>query len=166
MFGKSAVLLMAFSMAISCGSDDGGSGTGGGSGSFLQAKVDGDTFKAEVMGQPTVTAIRQGSGATTLIQISGANASVNGMNVILFGVTGTGTYNVGPDSDSVLAYTTSSSASYDTGECDGATGTVTVTALTDDKVEGTFEFTGKSEENACGAKSITQGKFRGVFIQN
>jgi hypothetical protein len=165
MIGKSAVLAIALALA-SCGSDDNGTGTGGNSGSFLQGKVDGSQFKAQVMNQSTVVAIRQGSGDNTLIQITGADASANAMNVILYGVTATGTYQVNPDTNNVLAYTTSSSASYDTGECSGATGTITVTTLTDTKVEGTFTFTGKSEENACAAKSVTEGKFRGVFANN
>lgn len=163
--GKTVILLLAIAFATACSSDDGGSGTGGSSGSYIHAKVDGSSFKAEVMDHSTVIALRMDSGDGILVQLSGADANANAMNIILFGITEPGTYDIGPDSDSVLAYLGNSNQSFDTGECAGATGTVTITEISETKVKGTFQFTGKSEENGCSAKTISEGKFQGIFTE-
>lgn len=157
---KTTFLALAISLAAACSSDDAG-GSGGGSGSFLTSKVDGDNFKAEVMGQSTVVAVRNGN----FYQVSGSNAELQNISIGLFNVTDEGVFEVGPDTDNVLSYF-ENNVSYDTSNCDGATGTVTITALTDEKIEGTFSFTGKDDENCTAAKSVTTGKFRGVFLQN
>lgn len=160
MIGKSAFLAMALVVAASCSSDDAG-GSGGGSGSFLTSKVDGASFKAEIMGQSTVVAVRNGN----FYQISGSNADLKNIAIGLFNVTGEGTFEVGPDTDNVLSYL-ENNVSYDTSNCSGATGTVTITKLTEEKIEGTFSFTGKDDDNCANGKSVTTGKFRGVFMQN
>ncbi|NMH26731.1 DUF6252 family protein [Flavobacterium silvaticum] len=166
-FGKAILFTGLIALASACNGDE-AVGTGGQSGSYITASVNGSGFEAAVMGVSTVTAVRTGTGAGNLIMITGANPDAHAITINLFGITATGDYNVTPDSDSVMAYVDgmgSSTASYDTGECEGATGVVHVTQISDTQIEGTFEFTGKSEENSCAAKSVTNGSFRGIFMQ-
>ncbi|MBD3583370.1 DUF6252 family protein [Flavobacterium selenitireducens] len=157
---KTTCIALAVSLAAACSSDDAG-GSGGGSGSFLTSKVDGANFKAAVMGQSTVVAVRNG----TFYQIGGSNAELQNMTIGLFNVTGEGTFEVGPDTDNVLSFF-ENNISYDTSDCAGATGTVTVTKLDEEMIEGTFSFTGKQDENCASSKTVTTGKFRGIFMQN
>ncbi len=160
------IALMALTVVFnSCSSDDDNGGTGGtGSGSFLHAKVDGTQFKAEVMGQPTVGATRIGSGPAQIISVIGGIMDGTNVSISLLGVTEAGTYELSPDSDSVIAYTTAGgAAAYGTGICAGATGQIKITTLTAEKIEGTFTFTGKDGENCSSSKSITNGSFRGMF---
>lgn len=91
------------------------------------------------------------------------------MTVVLIGVSAPGTYEVNSDTNTTLGYaeeTSGTDVSWDTGDCEGASGTITVTTLTDTKVEGTFSFTGANDE-ACGdQKVVTNGSFRGTFTNN
>lgn len=166
--GKSLLLAGVLAFTAACSGDDSPSGTGGHTGSYVTAKVDGANFDAAVMGVPVVTALRTGTGDATLIMISGSDPDGKSMSLNLFGITETGTYNIGPATNSVLAYLEgvgTATTSFDTGECAGATGTVNITQISEAQVEGTFTFTGKSEENECTSRSITEGSFRGVFMQ-
>lgn len=167
-FGKTLLLTGLIALASACSGDDNPIGTGGQSGSYITANVNGSSYDTSIMGVSTVTALQTGVGTENLIMITGANAEFHAMTINLFGVTQTGDYQVNPDTNSLLAYvdeTGTSTSSYDTAECAGATGVVHVTQLSATQIEGTFEFTGKSEENGCAAKAITNGSFRGIFMQ-
>lgn len=170
-FGKSLAIGALTLLVSACSGDDSpsGTGTGGHSGSYITATVDGAGFDAAIMGVPVVTAVRTGAGDNNLIMITGSDSNGHSISINLFGVTQNGTYQVNPDTNSVLAYVDgmgNSTRSYDTGECAGATGSVNVTFVDDTKVEGTFQFTGKSEENGCAAKAVTSGSFRGIYLDN
>jgi hypothetical protein len=170
--------IMAFAaMALcltACSGDDGGNSGGGGSSldTYVNAKVDGVTFKTfSVQGHSLGAAMRTGTGDQTLISVSGSSASSMGSTDIktivisLLGITQPGTYTINSDSNSVLAYVDSASnISWDTSDCSGATGTIEITVLNDQKVEGSFSFTGKDDENCSSQKNITAGKFRGTFM--
>jgi hypothetical protein len=140
-------------------------------GSYINATADGAPFTTVVLGQSTANAFSTGTGAGRLITVAGSTVDLaNPTNsktilVSLLGINATGTYTVNQNSDSVLAYsvgTGSSMVAYSTGECSGATGTITVTSISATKVEGTFTFTGKND--GCGtSKSVTAGSFRGMF---
>ncbi|RYZ47933.1 MAG: hypothetical protein EOP49_19965 [Sphingobacteriales bacterium] len=167
-FTKSLLLTGIIALTAACNGDDSPGGTGSPSGTYIMAKVDGSSFDARVMGVSTAGAVRSGTGDMNLIQITGADANGRAMTLGIFGVTQPGTYQINPDTDSVGAYIDgvgTSTASYDTGECTGASGSIVVTQVSDTQVEGTFSFTGKSEENGCAAKSVTEGSFRGIFMQ-
>ena len=163
-----ALLVLALTMT-SCGDDDSGS-TGGGnnnlpSGSYIQAEVDGSTFKSEIMGQSTALVNKVGSGEGTLITIQGTTLDTNTLLLAIDGITETGTYTVDAEDDGTLMayFSANNSISYDTSDCAGATGTLKITHLDDSKIEGTFEFVGKDDENCSNSKSITEGSFRGIF---
>lgn len=153
-----------------CSSDSDGNGGGSTpSGTYLKAKVNGTQFQTlEIQGQSLAVANKTGSGANTLIMIQGSGdmTATNSMVINLIGITETGTYNITPDDDgNVLAYVENANTkSYDTSNCEGATGVLKITALTDTKIEGTFSFTGKDDENCSDTRSVTDGSFRGVFM--
>ena len=48
--------------------------------------------------------------------------------------------------------------------CTVATGTITITAITATKVEGTFSFTGAKDDDCSSHKVVTNGEFRGTFM--
>ena len=168
-FGKLGVAILAVLFAA-CSSDSDGGGGSTPSGTYIKSKIDGVEFKTlEVQGQSLAVAMKTGSGDQTLIMISGGG-DMNGstsMAINLLGISTPGTYNITPDSDSVMAYIdNTNTTSYDTSNCDGATGTITITTLNDTKIDGTFNFTAKNDENCTQSKAVTQGSFRGVFLQN
>ena len=168
-FGKLGIVAIALVLS-SCSNDDDDNNNGGPSGNaggYVSAKVDGAQFDSmEIMGISTVSALRTGTGDGTLISVTGSSDSSHSINIAMLGITSTGTYSVNPDSDgTTLAYVDSGTqTSYDTSNCSGATGTIVVTELTEDVVQGTFSFTGKVDEDCSQSKSVTEGSFRGVFM--
>ena len=151
-------------------SSDGGGGSTPSSGTYIKAKVDG-TWKQtySIQGYSAGVAVSTGSGLGRVIQISGANdqGATNSFAIYLIRIDAIGTYQINSDSDSVMAYLeTNTSTSWDTSDCAEATGTLKVTTLTSEKIEGTFSFTGKVDEDCSNSKSITEGSFRGVFMGN
>jgi hypothetical protein len=162
-------LFVSLSMLVlSCSSDD--NGDGGEStpdGTFIEGMVDGTQYTTyNIQGTSVGVAMSTGSGSGRLIMISGSN-DMNGttsFSINLLGINSTGTYQINPDSDSVLAFV--SGVSYDTSNCSGATGTINITTLNDNEIEGTFDFTGKDDENCSASKSVTSGSFRGEFMSN
>ncbi len=159
--------ILAAALILTACSDDDSSGSGGSSNSFIKAKVDNVQFKnLEIQGHSTTVATTSGTGDGRLIMISGADANMNNMAIIMMGINETGEYTIDPEDDgSVLAYVPSNSPSYDTSNCAGATGTLKITKINDERVEGTFSFVGKDDENCTATKTITAGSFRGIFLQ-
>ena len=158
-------------LAAACSSDsDGGSGGTLPSGTYIKSNFDGSSWQTfEVAGQSATVAMSNGTGAerTILINGTGNMSGTDSMVINLMGIDAPGTYTIDADSGGVLAYVvTASSLSYDTSNCDGASGTVVITAINDTKVEGTFSFTGKVDENCSDSKTFTEGSFRGVFSSN
>ena len=159
-------------MAMSCSKsdDNGGGGSTPGNGTYIKAKVDG-TWKQtySIQGYSAGVAVSTGSGVGRVIQITGSNdqGGTNSFAIYLIGINATGDYTVGPDTNSTLAYLeTNTSTSWDTSDCAQATGTIHISTLNDQKVEGTFSFTGKVDEDCSNSKSVTNGSFRGEFMSN
>ena len=155
-------------LVLSCSSDDnGGSGGSTPNGTYIKGTVDGTQFVTySVQGFSAGVATSINSGASRMINITGSN-DMNGttsFTINLMGINSTGTYQINPDSDSVMAFV--SGVSYDTSNCAGATGTINITTLNDTKIEGTFNFTGKDDENCSATKTVTAGSFRGEFMTN
>ena len=147
-------------------------------GTYINATVDGAPFTTVIAGQSTGgIATRGGSGATSVILVSGtsvnlATMATQSINISLIGVNAVGTFNVNNSSTTNQSYmsliTTAGAVAgtevvYDTATCSGATGTVIITSLSATKVEGTFSFTGKKSGACSMTKTITAGSFRGVF---
>jgi len=167
------VMVGAALLALSCSkSDDNGSGgSTPSSGTYIKAKVDG-TWKQTytIQGMSAGVAVSTGSGLGRVIQITGSNdqGGTNAFAIYLIGIDATGDYTLNSDSDSVMSYAeTATSSSWDTSSsCSGATGTVHITTLNSTKIEGTFSFTGKNDDDCSSSKNVTNGSFRGVFMSN
>ena len=165
----SKLALVALTVVLSsCSKDDDSSSSTPvpTSGSYITANVDGADFSSIVFGVSTATVNRIGTGEDSLIMVLGGDLETNSISINLLGISAPGTYAINPSLDgTVIGYVTSRDAtSWDTGNCD-ASGTLTVTALDNTKIEGTFSFVGKNGEDCAAAgKNITNGSFRGVFV--
>lgn len=160
----------ATALLISCSDDDGGS-TGGGNvpatGTYINAKVGGDQFETmSIQGITTGAAAKSGSGESTYITISASSQDTNTMVITMVGVTETGTYQLGPDSQTFVAFadTGSDMAYHSSADCANVSGEIKVTHYSDEKIEGTFTYTG-ADDDCTGTKNVTNGKFRGVYMQ-
>jgi len=168
LFGKLTIAALTL-LFISCSGDDNGGG-GSSSGGFVKAKVDGANFSST--SQFVVTVLGEGN---LVLQGALANGTSIAINVFAFdGTLETGTYNVGFSNNSEqytgsLSYNVFSGTTatvYSSLGCDNGTGTVEITAIDADKVEGTFSFDGREIEACSSTKSVTNGTFRGVFAAN
>lgn len=164
------VFLSGSLFLASCSSDDAADVVDTGaptSGSYITAKVDGSGFSSIIMGvASSASATRMETALGTMITVLGADQSGNSIVVNLMGITAPGTYTMGPDVDSVIAYTpVTGGVSYSTGECAGTMGTIVVTAVDATKIEGTFSFKGKDSDTCAtsATKTVTEGAFRGIF---
>lgn len=129
---------------------------------YIFATVNGESFKTfELNGFLSA----QTANSDSRIIITGMDQNQNGMTIYLSDITQMGTYTISAENflnrigygNDASGVTVSSTA-----DCDGVTGTIIVTALTDTKIEGTFELIANNDE--CTAQtSVTQGSFRGTF---
>jgi major membrane immunogen (membrane-anchored lipoprotein) len=163
-----AIVLALTTILSSCSSsDDGGGGFNGpATGNFLKA--------SNFMSEGSTTSGSYNSGALVLQGVTTAGKSINIQLYALDGTLETGTFNVSATNESD-AYTgsltyievntsTFTAMTYNSQLCDNANGTIVITHIDSDKIEGTFSFTGKElrEDESCsgGTKSITNGSFR------
>ena len=167
---KTGLAFMAAMALLTSCSDDDSSPNGDidipGTGSYIGAKVDGDSFETlSIQGMTTAAASKTGSGDQTYIVISAASQNTDSMVVTLVGITGEGTFEIGPDSQSFVAFTEGTQNTFhSSADCNGVTGEIKVTHYSDEKVEGTFKFVGGDEE-CTGTVNVTNGVFRGVYVQ-
>jgi hypothetical protein len=162
-------VIAAMALFTSCGGDDNEStgGNGPSTGSYINAKVDGADFKTmSIQGYTTAAAAKTMAGDQTFITISASSSETNSMVIALTGITAEGTYNVGPGTENVVSFVdfATDTAFNSSEDCSGATGTLKVTHYSEEKIEGTFTFTGKNDD-CSGSKTVTNGKFRGEFTQ-
>lgn len=171
-FAKFGILSIALFLSSCSGDDDSTPVTETSNvpttGSYITAKVDGSTFSSIIYGVTSATASRVGTGVGALITVLGANQNADSIAISLLGITATGTYEISPNTDSIMAFTpVSGGLSYSTGECAGTVGSVTITYIDNSKIEGTFSFKGKDSDTCetSAMKTVTEGSFRGVFMQ-
>ncbi|WP_026704124.1 hypothetical protein [Flavobacterium soli] len=161
-------LTTLFLVLSSCSSDDGGGATGLALDTYVNAKVDGQNFETfSIQGVSLGTAARDGS-FVTVTGISKASATATEQKVItiaLMDVTGPGTYTVNATTNAgvVSYFESANNTSWESGSCDAGTATVVVTTFNTAKIEGTFTMTGANSDD-CSTKSITNGTFKGTFI--
>jgi hypothetical protein len=169
---KLGIILLVAVAAIfsSCSSDSSG---GGGSAAL-------GTVKAKV-GSSNFTSISQGTFASLLdngsfqnLSISGSDITGKSIQIMIIGANiAPGTYQIS-DVDSEFSATTvyseidlntsSAQAWGSPYEGGGNSGSVVITSLTSTNVQGTFNFTGKSEAGTT--KSITNGSFNVNLTSN
>lgn len=161
-----ALILSLSVLFSSCSSDDNNSGASN-LDTYISASVAGQNFRTySLAGESTGIATRFGGeiniSATSVEGTTFQNANTIVIN--LSGITATGTYQLNSTSDSYLAYVDGASQKiFSTDDCEGSTGTITVTLLNDQKIEGTFTFTGKESFECSEQKVVTSGMFRGTF---
>ncbi|MDI1257258.1 MAG: DUF6252 family protein [Flavobacterium sp.] len=170
--GFTAFTALALVLTACSGSDDGGGGSS--LDTYISAKVDGVQFTtSSYQGQSVGIATRSGSGEFETIIVNCSNLTsptatdFHSMSVALVGVSAPGTYEVNSSTNTTLGYIEATAAtgnvSWDTGDYAGVSGTITVTTLTANKVEGTFSFTGAKDDECTNHKVVTNGSFRGTF---
>nr|WP_294774162.1 DUF6252 family protein [uncultured Flavobacterium sp.] len=168
------VLTTALStLFISCSSDDGGSGggfSGPSTGTFVKAKPGGSNFLAE-------GTFASGAYSSGNLVLTGTSTTGKSIGIQLYALDGTldvGTYDVGALSNS-SAYTgnltyidvntsTFEVVTYNSAFCDSSTGTIEITFVDANKIEGTFSFEGKEvrdgDDCSGSTKNVTNGSFR------
>ncbi len=161
---KIILIFAVSSFLTSCSSDSKNSNVSS-SGSNITAKIDGVSYTT--VGNGTATASLFGSGLETRISFIGTDSTGNSIIISLLGITTNGTYNLNSSSDSAIEFFDKSSDTfYGTDSCDSSTGTIIITKLTSTQIEGSFSFSGNDDLNCAAAgKNVTNGSFRGVFLQ-
>jgi hypothetical protein len=142
-------------------------------GTYINAKVDGADFTTIVAGQTAGSAVRNVVGGLNIILVSGSSVSLSDVQsqkniaLSLNNITAPGTYPLNGTSGNAGTYTdlnAGTTTTYSsTADCQGATGSVTVTAISATQIEGTFNFIGKKDGACSATKTVTEGSFRGVF---
>lgn len=171
-FGIALTVVLTLFLS-SCSSDD-SSGDGGFSGpatgTFVKAKVSGSNFLAE--GNFTSGAYSSGN-----LVLTGTSTTGKSIGIQLYALDGTlevGTYDVGALSNSSaysgnLTYidvntTTFQVVTYNSVFCDSSTGTIEITFVDANKIEGIFSFEGKEvrdgDDCTGSTKNVTNGSFR------
>lgn len=165
------VALTALTVLItSCSGDEGGSGPSTSNlDTYVNATVAGVPFETfSIQGVSLGTASKDGSFVTVsgIAKASATSTDSKVITIALMNVTGTGTITLNANSNNgVLSYFDSATnKSWDSGNCDAGTATVNVTTLTATKIEGTFTFTGVNDDNCSDTKAVTNGTFRGTFM--
>lgn len=159
-----AIVVALTTILSSCSSSDGGGGGGAAAGT-IAAKAGNTNFQSM-----SAASFAMNQGGMLIIQ--GSDATGKAIQLMLAGVTETGTYEISDTSGiSVIgSYTevnlnTMSSVTWAAPyENSGAVGTITISEITATAVKGSFSFTGKNQEGAD-TKQVTNGAFN-VNFQN
>lgn len=151
-----ALLLSSFVVLSSCNKDD-DDGTPAGSNGTMTLKVNGTSWNASLSVQAVNT--------NGVLNVTGSDSNAQQGSVILNGISGPGTYAVGPNGSNpgnMLRWTEGlgQTDSYMANNVIG-TGSVTVNTLTATEVSGTFYFEGFN--TAQTSKTITEGAFNAKF---
>jgi hypothetical protein len=156
-------LLAATSTLVACGGDDGGAGPTPGGLKSMQATIAGTQWSANPL---AISAVRSG----TVLSIAGSDikaGTTTQININLPNVTGTGTFQLNPNFAGQLALltiTTGTTPAVWTTVLSPATGSISITTLTDERVAGTFTFTAQtSGAPATGTRAVTSGTFDIAF---
>ncbi len=150
-----SIFAVIAALTISCSSDDNGSG--GNSGFFLTAKVNGQNYSSFVT--PTAVSV------AGMLMIQSSASSGNSIQIQVANYTGIGTYTSGNNdlTDGYINYLLlgSTPTSFQTFTSVRGTGTVEITEVTETSISGTFSAT--APENIPGSTnqvSITEGSFK------
>ena len=154
-----AVSGMMITAVLCLGCGGGGGNPGGGGGGEVTATVDGQAFSST---QATAAANTQNSVVfytiTATQVVSGA--AVRSLVLILYNVSGPGTYSLGVNSTGFGGIgTVSEGANNWMTPLNGTSGTLTITSLGSGRIAGTFSFTAVATPGAGSTRSVTGGNF-------
>ena len=148
----------------SCKTDDDGGDSGSASNGTVSASIDGSSYKSDAVG----TSVRQivANGNTTTVITSNELSSSRNITLTLNGVDSVGTYLIGGGANiSIVASYIEANVSnpadaqiWSAPFNDTSTGEINIVTLTDSKIEGTFEFTGKNNQDDSTVR-VTSGSF-------
>ncbi len=167
---KQVLLALFVSLAVTaCKKDDeGGDDPQGGEGT-LTAKIDGQSFSADIAVQAQIS----DAGQTDVLAISGGTSQSENLQMIIQGFDGVGTYdlnftNIGtysylpdpnnPDPNTVKIYISINGTQ--------STGEVNVSSFDGDNIKGTFSFTGYDVNNQSDSVTVTDGQFNLAVTNN
>lgn len=165
------VILVALALiftATSCSKDDDGGDGGTAASGTVKAKVDGSNYSSN----PQLSMASQTTvGSTTTVTVQGNDNSGKTIVLVINGVTGEGTYQIGGGANvsisaSYLEVNVSNPAATQTWQApfdDTVAGEVKINELSSTKVVGTFNFTGKNVNGDNSTKAITEGSFNMNF---
>jgi hypothetical protein len=157
-------LLAATSSLTACGGDDGGTGPTPGGSKSMQASVAGVQWTANPL---AISAVRSG----TVLTIAGSDikaGTTTQININLPNVTGTGVFQLNPNFAGQLALltiTTGTTPSVWTTALSPATGSISISTLTTERVAGTFSFTAQASPGtpATSQRVVSSGTFDIAF---
>jgi hypothetical protein len=169
---KNTIYTMLIGLALvftgtSCSSDDDGDGGNAAAGT-VQAKVDGSNYTSN----PQLSMATQTNvGGTTTVTVQGNDNSGKTIVLVMNGVTGTGTYQIGGGANvsisaSYIEVNISNPSATQTWQApfdSTVAGEVKINELSATKVVGTFNFTGKNVNGDNSTKAITEGSFNMNF---
>ena len=149
------VLIAGVISFVSCKKDDGDTGTPVGSNGSISLTVDGSSWNASLAVQAV--------NSNGVINVTGSDSNAKQAGITLYGVSSTGTYQVGPPNVGNMLRWTEGLAQNQTYQASGVigTGSITVTELSASKIKGTFSFTGYNTDQDT--KQITNGEFEANF---
>lgn len=142
------------------GGGDGGGGPNGGAG--MSARIDGTAWSAD---QVSVTPSNTVPGAVVILGIKVTGTSTSSISLALGFISGPGTYPLGVNQGTsaggtgIYLITSPSSAQNRTTPLNGNAGTLVVTSLSANHLEGTFEFVAEPilGSSFSGNRAITEG---------
>ena len=164
----SFVLVLALITTLSSCSSDGGGGSASASLGTIKAKVAGSSFTSMTA---ATFATKQVVGGATTIVVQGGDASGRTIQLMITGATTpTGTFEISDTASiATIASYTELNLSTMTSQIwaapfdgSGATGSITITEVTDTNVKGTFTFTAKNQAGSD-TKHVTDGAFNVNF---
>ena len=170
---KNTMYMMLIALALvftvtSCSKDDDGGGGGDAASGTVKAKVAGSNFTSS----PQLSfASRTDVGGTTTVTVQGNDNSGKAIVLVMNGVTGEGTFQIGGGANisisaSYLEVNISNPSATQTWQApfdSTVAGEVKISELSNTKVKGTFNFTGKNVNGDNSTKAITEGSFNLSF---
>ncbi len=154
------VVLLALSLlTISCSKDNDSSSQTPQSGNYINAKINGVQSNSL-----TVTPLKIGAGVDRVILLNGPIGTAgNTLSVTLMGNITTGTFTLNNTSNITFGHSDATTQMAYTTDCSSASGSVTITSITANKVVGTFNFIGKDDNNCTSSVTVTEGSFSSTF---
>ncbi|TVZ56028.1 hypothetical protein OD91_1307 [Lutibacter sp. Hel_I_33_5] len=155
---KLTLLLFVTCLISSCSKNDDDSNSNNSGDDFFTAKVDGTSWEA-FTGPPDTVAWNEAHAGLVVLQGSNSNGHAITMNIMNYN--GVGTYNFASAgfAQFVIAPTQSNSGIWISNAGSGTSGSVEITAVNGDVIEGTVSFVGVNPQDKS-RKAITEGKFR------
>lgn len=170
---KNTMYVMLIGLALiftitSCSKDDDGGSGGDAAAGTVKAKVAGANYSSN----PQLSvATRIVAGGITTVSIQGNSDSGKSITLLMNGVTGTGTYDIGGGANitisaSYIEVNVSNPAASQVWQAPfdaTVAGEISISEFSDTKIQGTFTFTGKNVNGDNSTKAITEGSFNMNF---